>query len=804
MTIAQIKQSLSIMTVLSHYNLKANRNNMLPCPFHEDKKPSMRVYPETNTAYCFAGTCDIESLDGIDFIMRMEGCSKHEAILKAKTLSGETPKARVATSIKTKTDLSTTFTRYIKSLHNNRKAQEYCESRGLNWRSLEIGYKSKATKEKWGRDCIIFPLKNAQGLTVSLYGRAISGEGHYYQTGRSGLYPGYPDADTKTLILTESIIDAASIKTVGLEQQTLSLFGVNGLTTEVRQAIISLKNLEEIVFAFDGDEAGRQATQEHAKALKNYKLTTLDLAEGEDINSLVAAGVNLEELIKNRKAVHQPKQSTLNAENPYNLIYTTTHAIYYIKGGIRYNTKDLDSLKVTLVIENERSNRSRNKLDLYEDKQVEKVSRIAAEKLDLRADLIELDLQKLTDELEAYRETIQEKTTETKITLPLSTKTECLDFLKSPKLLQRINERIGASGLAGEENNRLLLFIIASSYAMPQTLHGLIQGSSGSGKTRLLKTVSHLMPGEDVKSYTRVTDGSFYNQGEYYFKNKLLCFEDIDGLKEEALLAVRELQSNEILITATSIKDEHGRISGGERVVRGPIASLACTTRAEVYEDNISRCFVIAVDESADQTMRIIKYQNEKSAGLINEKMEEKNKIFLQNCLRLIRPHQVINPYAHKIQLPKEAHKIRRLNELYQSFVRQITLLNQYQRKRDKTGRIISEKADLKQACDILFESIILKVDELDGSLRQFFERLKKYVKARSEDYEFNRFEVRKATGVSKTQQHYYTRQLVELEYIKQWGFANRGYKYRIAEWDNMSALRSRIRTELEKQLNNL
>ena len=33
--------------------------------------------------------------------------------------------------------------------------------------------------------------------------------------------------------------------------------------------------------------------------------------------------------------------------------------------------------------------------------------------------------------------------------------------------------------------------------------------------------------------------------------------------------------------------------------------------------------------------------------------------------------------------------------------------------------------ADLQAACDILFESIILKVGELDGSFRQFFEKLK-------------------------------------------------------------------------------
>ncbi|QTY27587.1 hypothetical protein [Flavobacterium sp. CS20] len=153
--------------------------------------------------------------------------------------------------------------------------------------------------------------------------------------------------------------------------------------------------------------------------------------------------------------------------------------------------------------------------------------------------------------------------------MPATTATKCIEFLKAEKLVQRINKLIGKAGITGEETNRILLFVIASSYKMPDTLHALIQGSSGSGKTRLLKIISYLMPDEDVKRYTRVTDNSFYNQDEYFFVNKLICFEDLDGLKEDAQLAVRELQSNDILRTSTSLKDKNGQITGGERIVRG-------------------------------------------------------------------------------------------------------------------------------------------------------------------------------------------------------------------------------------------
>jgi len=447
------------------------------------------------------------------------------------------------------------------------------------------------------------------------------------------------------------------------------------------------------------------------------------------------------------------------------------------------------------------------KLDLYEYAQIEKVCKLAADKLGLRKEELEADLQELTGLLEYYRDKKVHQGKEQKdikIQVPTASATKCIEFLKSENLIQKINQLIGKAGIVGEETNRILLFIIASSYKMPDTLHALIQGSSGSGKTRLLKIISQLMPAEDVKRYTRVTDNSFYNQDEYFFVNKLVCFEDLDGLKEDAQLAVRELQSNEILISSTSIKDKNGSISGGERVVRGPIASLACTTKGEVYEDNISRSFLIAVDESREQTLKVIQYQNNEAAGLIQKAEQKKVKQFMQNCLRMLRPYQVINPYANKIQLPEEAHKIRRLNELYQCFVRQITLLNQYQRKTDKQGRLITEKADLQTACDILFESILLKVDELDGSLRQFYEKLKAFVQKKGKDYEFNRFELRKELGLSKSQQHYYISRLVQLEYLQQRGFANRGYRYKIAHWDNMAALRARIKDSLQNQLNAL
>jgi DNA primase len=446
------------------------------------------------------------------------------------------------------------------------------------------------------------------------------------------------------------------------------------------------------------------------------------------------------------------------------------------------------------------------KLDLYEYKQVEAVCKTVSEKLGINKDEIEKDLMQLTSLLEYYRDKQMHQNkgqNQKMVTIPAATATKCIEFLKQEKLIDKLNEYIGRAGIIGEETNRILLFVIASSYKMPDTLHGLIQGSSGSGKTRLLKVISQLMPDEEVKRYTRVTDNSFYNQDEYFFVHKLLCFEDLDGLKEDAQLAVRELQSNEILVTSTSIKDQNGSIRGGERTVRGPIASLACTTKGEIYEDNTSRSFLIAVDESKEQTMKVIQYQNSLAAGAINKEEQKSIISFIQNCIRLFKTYEVINPYANKISLPEEAHKIRRLNELYQSFVRQITLLNQYQRKQDKHGRLIAEKEDLQTACDILFDSIVLKVDELDGSLRQFFERLKGHLK--NKEQEFTQRDIRQLVNISKAQCSRFFMLLQEMEYItSKYSGNQRKICYKVDYWDNYAKIRAKIKDDLMMQINEL
>jgi DNA primase/energy-coupling factor transporter ATP-binding protein EcfA2 len=836
MEISEIKQKLSIGQVLDHYGLKADKNKRLCCPFHNDKTPSMQVYPETNTVFCFSSNCKLhgKAIDQIDFILHKEGLTKYEAIERAKTLLGHTSNGREEIP----TD-SYRYEKLFKVFQANYKkseyAQRYLQNRKINAEAAQAGF--NATGWAQMKQCVIFPLKDKDDKVVSFYGRSIYNKNeakHFYSKDRKGLYPRWPIHSTKTLILTEAVLDAASIYQIhDLTSHlvtVLACYGTNGFTQDHEQAIKELKYLEEVILFFDGDDAGREGVKRVSDKLRELKpeikLSQVETPEGEDVNSLLQShepGI-IKHLIENRKPIitqelkeifsstetpkpAQPLVSSLDTSNPHKLIYKTVTANYYIKGGLRNET---DSMRISLDIEHPQSQRkSRSKLDLYEDKQVEKIAREAGEKLQLRADLIQLDLEILTDQLEAYREKLhatKADTSETPITVPAHMEPKCKDFLQKPKLITRLNDLIGKAGVTGEDQSRIFLTIIALTYKMHEPLHALIQGSSGSGKTHLLAKISSFIPQEDRKHFTRVTEGSLYNYGMYDLKNKLICLEDLDGMKEEAQLAFRELQSRGMISSATSVKNEQGNINAQEKIVYGPIASMSCTTKGEIYEDNLSRCFIIAIDESLEQSRKVIQYQNQKAAGQIDQEKEKQYTQFIQYLVRMLTPAEVINPYADKVHLPEEAHKIRRLNSLYQSFVKAITLVHQYQRRKDQYGRLISEKEDLQVAAEIMFESILLKVDELDGSLRQFYEQLKEYIKGKGNDhYEFSQREIRQTLHISKTQLQRYLNDLVQLEYIKQTGgYANRGFNYKVMYWDNIAALRAKVKRHLQGQLDQL
>lgn len=782
MEISAIKERLSLSEVLKHYNLQP-KNSMLKCFYHEDKTASLQVNLEKNFYKCHS--CG-KTGDQIQFIEDYEKISKHEAIKKAEsfllnnkepvtrnvargTAIGQTNKSALfletqsqniergrgslgqtkVSSEKSALFLEKVYLSFRKGIFNSVPAKEYAKKRALKIEDLQIGFNSgqlhhgeRKTEEliqnlldvgllsiaginsrtggqaykTFGIKSIVFPLKNKENQIVSFYFRSIVNDKeakHFYLKNRSGIYPNYPKSDTKKLILTEAIIDCASllqIKEIRDNYSLISCFGTNGLNDEILKAIKELKDLEEIIFCFDQDKAGKTAVEKYSKEFKIYnpkfKISTVELPNN-DVNETLQLHDEtiFTELLKNRKDIF------LSSEK----------------------------IKVT--------------------------------------------------EAEPKTEPRAEPKT-------------AIEFLEQKNLLQNLNQLIEKAGIIGEENSGLLLFLIIISYLNKNPLHALVQGSSGSGKTHIISRIADLMPQEDVLRFTRITESSLYNWGEFDLFQKIIIIEDLDGLKEDALYALREFISNQVLRSSVTIKDKKGNNKSSHKIVKGQFSSLSATTKGETYEDNMSRSFLLAVDESKEQTQRIIEYQNRRNAGEIDRNEQEKAIGFVQKLVRNLKYYEVINPYATKLQLPEKVHKIRRLNEMYQAVIKQVTFINQYQRE-VKNGFLITEIEDIEQATEVLFESIVLKVDELDGSLRQFFEKLKKFIKSAETD--FIQREIRQEFNLSKTQLQRYINTLLELEYIKQvGGYNNTGIRYKVSYWDNYQKLRAEIKEYLLKQIKEL
>ena len=883
MEIPDIKRWLPISQVLQHYGLQTDKHDRLCCPFHPDKTPSLQVYPKTNTWCCFSSNCTAGTGDQIQFIELMEKCTKHEAILKAASLAGgDVTRVPAATGIpahkaklfvevdelEKEAVLGRVFSYCKRALPLTREATEYLQGRCIDYRQHETGYNggvlhrdSKqhhliASMEKygllkprpnkgysvWAKDCVIFPLRNNEHKIVSLYGRSItnnSDQRHFYLSGREGLYPGYPKASTTRLILTESIIDAASLlqqQDLTLQYEVLALYGTNGLTDEHQQAILPLKHLEEIIFMLNGDEPGESATAKYYSTFKNLlphvTLRKVAVPQGEDVNSLLQSHDDpriLIDLVEQRKEfsfsienknppspetlskqVLQPTDNKLIATNPELLIYDNCELVITVLGGIKIT--GLDRMRVTLKVEHKEKQLLplRHNLDLYNGPHTDQLINKIAGHFEVSTEATTRSVAALTSELESYRvrrmESMQPRTEQRPPLSPAQRQT-AINYLKQANLLERTSEDIGKSGIVGEETNRLIAYLVYSSRKLAVPLHLMFLGSSGSGKTYLQERVSELIPPEDKIEITQITENAFYYFRQDELKNKLLLIEDLDGA-ESSMYPLRELQSKRRISKTVTLKDSKGNLKTITLLVEGPVSVSGCTTREKLYDDNANRCLLLYIDGSKDQDTRILDYQTQAASGQINREAENHILQQFQLVQRVLAPVQVINPYAKYIQLPEQVFKPRRTMTLLLAFIEAVTFYHQYQRplKRDGQGNAYIEStiADIEAAFTLLKDALFSKSDELTKASRGFLELLKVLLKEQGKA-SFNTREIRMQLRIAPSTLKRHLMELHRYGYIKMQGGNRYGrYEYAIADYSEYEKLKSAIDGHLQAILDKI
>jgi DNA primase len=903
MEIQEIKRSLSFETVLNHYNLHADRHNLLKCPFHQDKEPSLKIYPETGTFNCFG--CGATG-DVIEFIQRYDKRGKHEAILKAQGFleisqleePGPKQKSRQESPDETQTpqERSEILTRVFGSFkHGLRhvvsvRPKEYLKGRNLSFDRLDIGYNSgqfhhrgklgdqdqesciKAgllipysgsvpngngtTYTPFAKDCVIFPLRDKQGQIVSLYGRSIhesrNGTGkHFYLRNRTGLYPGHPKGATEKLILTEAVIDAATLlqtEEITKGYGVLSCYGTNGLTDEHKSAIRDLQNLQEIIFFFDGDSAGKEGINHSGESLQKLlpgvTISYVETPVGEDINSLSVTYGNdiFSTLLSERKlflltedssiktvpvkkenepvtvTVPQRSSGKLDTRNPAFITFSTGDLQIVLLGGV--NLQQIDRLRVTIKIS--RRDRSdpmrsvRHTLDLYHSDYLEKFLTRASEQLETGTSDLRRAIAELTEGIESYRLSRVESMKEQKPKareIGEQRRERATRYLRSPKLLERTGEDIGKTGVVGEETNRLLMYLVFTSRLRDQPLHIVSLGASGTGKTYLQEKVSELIPEQDKLEITILSENAFYYFDRTELRHKLVLIEDMDGV-QEVLYPLRELQTKRKISKTIPVKDNKGNLRTITLHVEGPICLAGTTTRERLYEDNANRSLLIYVDSSIGHKELVMDYQRRLSAGRINTGEEEKLKESFKDMQSVLVPIAVRNPFAEMLRLPEHVFKPLRTNGHYLAFIETVTFYHQYQRE-IKTDPESGERyiettvGDIGWANRLLNDVLLAKSDELSGECRDLFERLKTWVKAKGKG-SFFASEVREVFRMNPSNLKYYLIQLVRYGYIKPVGGDRykRGYEYEVINFDdyrnlntNISSVFDQVLAEIKKKI---
>jgi DNA primase len=336
---------VDIVELISQYVplKKKGANHMACCPFHQEKSPSFTVNQAKQFYYCFG--CGAHG-NAIGFLMAHDRLEFVDAIEElAKRFGMEVPYEKPSVQQQVSAPQQKTlydhlaaaqrlFEWQLKNHPEGKAAIEYLKKRGLNgqtaknfglglapsgWDNLmqALG-KTKADQDALlqagllikneqnrlydrFRQRIMFPIRDSRGRTIGFGGRVMnpeeqpkylnSPETPVFQKGH-GLYGIFEAKQTlpnpQQLLIVEGYMDVIALAQAGIHYALATL----GTATTPHHLKILLRYCDNLIFCFDGDNAGREAAWRALKAALpvmngNYRIRFLFLPDGEDPDSLV-------------------------------------------------------------------------------------------------------------------------------------------------------------------------------------------------------------------------------------------------------------------------------------------------------------------------------------------------------------------------------------------------------------------------------------------------------------------------------------------------------------------------------------
>ena len=288
---------------------KAGANYAACCPFHNEKSPSFTVSPSKQFYHCFG--CGAHGT-AIGFLMEYSGLGFLDAIKELSSRAGmqmpeeESRRPDDGPRITTLTDaIARAAKYYYEQLKFSATAIDYLKGRGLSgeiaqkfgigyapdgWQNLgaafddysvvELQQAGLVIKNEQGRlydrfrDRVMFPIMNQKGEVIAFGGRVMGdGEPKYLNSPETPLFEkgrevfGLPQAraalrEKNTAIVVEGYMDVVALAQHGVGNAVATL-GTATTATHVQKL---LRQVDRIVYCFDGDNAGRKAAW---RALEN-------------------------------------------------------------------------------------------------------------------------------------------------------------------------------------------------------------------------------------------------------------------------------------------------------------------------------------------------------------------------------------------------------------------------------------------------------------------------------------------------------------------------------------------------------
>ena len=324
-------------------------------------------------------------------------------------------------------------------------------------------------------------------------------------------------------------------------------------------------------------------------------------------------------------------------------------------------------------------------------------------------------------------------------------------------IFQTILEDYEKLGLVGESHNKLMCYLAATTRLMEKPLNILVLSSSGAGKSTLQDKTLKLMPPEDVIRTSAISDKALFYQKS--LKGKILALEEASGMKDT--YAIRTLISEGYLMQES--------VSGCQsvsRYVEGGCAIFQTTTNPEINPETKSRFFVLGVDESKEQTRRILERQRKSHTleGVMGN-LDEAEIVFRhQTFQRMLLPYTVVNPFADMLFYEDDRLQARRDQPKFLNLCNAVAFLNQMKKQVKRCGDveyIEVDRSDIRQAVDLASEALGVNLDELSIPARNLLAQL-----TRLGLKKFTRREVMERTGWTKTRLHIHLQELMDMELV--------------------------------------